>query len=113
MITSALPKGTVLRMPIAHADGRYYADQEVLDQLIQNDQILFKYCDAEGNPSEAANVNGSLLNIAGICNIHRNVYGMMPHPERASEAMLGNEDGLGLFRSMIHNLVAANPVAGS
>lgn len=113
MITSALPKGTVLQMPIAHADGRYFADQDVLDRMISNDQILFKYCDAEGTVNEAANVNGSLLNIAGICNTTRNVYGMMPHPERASESILGNEDGLALFRSMIQNLVAANPVAGS
>jgi len=105
LITSSIPTGAVLKLPIAHADGRYYADQTTLEQLINQDQILFKYCDAEGRIDEASNINGSALSIAGICNKERNVYGMMPHPERASESILGNQDGWGLFQSMIQNLV--------
>jgi phosphoribosylformylglycinamidine synthase I len=105
LITSSIPSGAVLKLPIAHADGRYYGDQATLEQLVNNDQILFKYCDAEGRVNEEANINGSVLNIAGICNERRNVYGMMPHPERASESILGNEEGFGLFQSMIQNLV--------
>lgn len=105
MITSSIPSGAVLKLPIAHADGRYYADQATLEELVTNDQILFTYCDALGQVNEAGNVNGSVMNIAGICNQARNVYGMMPHPERASEKILGNEDGLALFQSMIKNLV--------
>ncbi len=105
LITSSIPSGTVLKLPIAHADGRYYADQATLEQLITQDQILFKYCDEEGRIDEATNINGSVLNIAGICNKDRNVYGMMPHPERASESILGNQDGWALFQSMIQNLV--------
>jgi phosphoribosylformylglycinamidine synthase len=91
----------VLKVPIAHAEGRYYADQTTLDSLIANDQILFKYCDAAGNITEAANPNGTLLNIAGICNENRNVFGMMPHPERASENILGNSDGRLIFEAML------------
>lgn len=105
LITSSIPSGAVLKLPIAHADGRYYADHATLEQLVSHDQILFKYCDEEGRVNEEANINGSVLNIAGICNERRNVYGMMPHPERASESILGNEDGFGLFQSMIQNLV--------
>ncbi len=91
----------VLKVPIAHAEGRYYADQTTLNTLIENDQILFKYCDATGNVTEAANPNGTLLNIAGICNTQRNVFGMMPHPERASETILGNSDGRLIFEAML------------
>ncbi len=91
----------VLKVPIAHAEGRYYADQATLNTLIENDQILFKYCDAAGNITEAANPNGTLLNIAGICNTQRNVFGMMPHPERASETILGNSDGRLIFEAML------------
>lgn len=104
-ITSAIPAGTVLKLPIAHADGRYYADASTLDELVAHDQILFKYCDPAGVVNEAGNINGSMMNIAGICNRERNVYGMMPHPERASESILGNRDGWGLFQSLIQNLV--------
>ncbi len=100
-ITRRLKPGEVLRIPIAHADGRYYADEATLEALQANDQILFQYCDAEGRLSEAANPNGSLLHIAGICNTRRNVMGMMPHPERAAEAELGNTDGRGLFESLL------------
>lgn len=100
-ITRRLPPGEVLRIPIAHADGRYYADEATLKALQANDQILFQYCDAEGRLGEAANPNGSLLHIAGICNARRNVMGMMPHPERASETELGNTDGRALFESLL------------
>ncbi len=100
-ITSGIEPGKILRIPIAHADGRYYADEATLRQLEENDQILFKYCDAKGNLTEEANPNGSLLHIAGICNAERNVFGMMPHPERASEIALGNTDGRILFESLL------------
>jgi phosphoribosylformylglycinamidine synthase subunit PurQ / glutaminase len=88
------------KIPIAHADGRYYADDQTLKSLQDNQQIMFQYCTAEGALTEAANVNGSCLNIAGICNEDRNVCGMMPHPERASEAELGNSDGHAMFESL-------------
>ncbi len=91
----------VLKIPIAHADGRYYADKETLDTLKKNDQILFYYCGENGEVTEKNNPNGSLLNIAGICNKRRNVFGMMPHPERASEKELGNTDGYLIFESLI------------
>jgi len=100
-ITSAINPGTVLKVPIAHAEGRYFADEATLDKLEANNQVLFSYCDASGQVSEEANPNGSLRNIAGICNESRNVFGMMPHPERASESALNNEDGRGLFESLL------------
>jgi len=100
-ITSAINPGTVLKIPIAHAEGRYFADEATLDNLAANNQILFTYCDASGKVTEQANPNGSLRNIAGICNEGRNVFGMMPHPERASEPALHNEDGRGLFESLL------------
>ena len=100
-ITEGLDLDKALKIPIAHAEGRYYADEKTLDALEQNNQVLFRYCDAEGNVTEASNPNGALRSIAGICNAQRNVFGMMPHPERASEAVLGNVDGHGLFESMV------------
>jgi phosphoribosylformylglycinamidine synthase len=84
-------------MPIAHAEGRYITDAQGLAELQANDQILFRYCTPEG---ELYSDNGAMDNIAGICNAGRNVFGMMPHPERASEAILGNTDGLVLFQSL-------------
>lgn len=96
-----------LYIPIAHADGRYHIDQDGLKQLQENDQILFQYCDASGAISEDANVNGSVANIAGICNTSRNVFGMMPHAERASEDILGNKDGWSLFNALINAKVEA------
>lgn len=92
----------VLKIPIAHAEGRYYASDEVLEDLQANDQILFKYCSPTGETDQASNPNGALLNIAGICNKNRNVIGMMPHPERAAEDILGNTDGRLLFESLIN-----------
>ena len=98
-----------LKLPIAHAEGRYFAEEKVLDELEANDQILFKYCDEVGKITATANPNGALRNIAGICNANRNVFGMMPHPERASEEVLGNTDGRILFESLIEmvNVAAA------
>lgn len=90
----------VLRLPIAHGDGNYFCDDETLQQLESNQQIIFRYCDAQGNVTEATNPNGSQHNIAGVCNANRNVLGLMPHPERAAEDVLGSHDGLAMFNSM-------------
>ncbi|MBK9013513.1 MAG: phosphoribosylformylglycinamidine synthase subunit PurQ [Saprospiraceae bacterium] len=100
-ITSRIDSQAVLKIPIAHAEGRYYADDAAVAELVANDQILFKYCSPSGEITPEANPNGALLNIAGICNRGRNVFGMMPHPERASEEMLGNSDGRILFESLV------------
>src|SRR5713101_3239116 len=98
--TNALAAGQVLRMPIAHGEGNYFADDATLDELERNRQVVFRYCDAEGRVTGESNPNGSARNIAGIINAGRNVLGMMPHPERCAEALLGNTDGLGVFRSI-------------
>ena len=92
---------TAIRIPIAHGEGRYYADDETIAEIEQNDQVLFHYCDENGNVSEPGNPNGSVKNIAGICNAERNVYGMMPHPERASDEELANKDGEFILQSFI------------
>jgi phosphoribosylformylglycinamidine synthase len=97
LFTHLTSKGDILKMPIAHAEGRYIAGPEGIDDLVANDQILFRYCNEKG---ELVNENGATDFIAGICNKERNVFGMMPHPERASEAILGNTDGLILFQSL-------------
>ena len=94
-----------IKIPIAHGEGRYYANQKTINELVENDQILFNYCDQKGYITEESNPNGSILNIAGICNIERNVFGMMPHPERASDAELNNQDGKILFNSIITNFI--------
>lgn len=99
--TKLYKKGEVVRMPIAHADGNYSADDETLKKIQDNGQIIFRYCDADGNITENANPNGSLLNIAGICNEKRNVLGMMPHPERCAEEILGNTNGKRFFESIL------------
>jgi phosphoribosylformylglycinamidine synthase I len=93
--------GQVLKIPIAHTDGNYFIPEEGLNQLRENDQIVFRYCDGKGEIMAAANPNGSLQNIAGICNRTKNVLGMMPHPERASENILGSEDGKYVFQSIV------------
>lgn len=100
-ITSELDLDQALKIPIAHAEGRYYADAATLDALEANNQVLFRYCDAEGNVTPESNPNGAERNIAGICNAQRNVFGMMPHPERASETDLANTDGRGMFESLL------------
>ena len=104
-LTADLDLNKALKIPIAHAEGRYYADDATLQKLVANDQILFKYCDENGQITEGANPNGALMNIAGICNEGRNVFGMMPHPERASESELGNLDGRLLFESLLGGIV--------
>lgn len=100
-ITRNLSSGQPYNIPIAHADGRYVAQERVLEEMKANNQILFKYCGPGGEIAPEFNPNGSLENIAGICNAQRNVFGMMPHPERASEEVLGNTDGRALFESML------------
>ena len=90
----------VLRMPISHFEGNYYIDEAGLNRLVQNNQVVLRYCDAEGNCTPASNPNGATFNIAGICNASRNVFGLMPHPERASEALLGSADGQLIFESI-------------
>jgi phosphoribosylformylglycinamidine synthase I len=91
-----------LKIPIAHSDGNYFIPQDGLKRLKENGQIVFRYCDPEGNVTPEANPNGSLENIAGICNEAKNVLGMMPHPERASESILGSEDGKYVFGSIVN-----------
>ncbi|WP_427340204.1 phosphoribosylformylglycinamidine synthase subunit PurQ [Caloranaerobacter sp. DY30410] len=97
-------KGQVINIPIAHGEGNYFIDEEGLAQLEKNNQIVFRYCSKDGLIDEKSNPNGSVKNIAGICNKSGNVLGMMPHPERASELLLENEDGLALFKSIIDYL---------
>lgn len=93
-------KGQVINVPVAHHDGNYFADHRTLRELQDNNQIVFRYCDSSGQLTEESNPNGSLLNIAGICNKKGNVLGMMPHPERHAEVMLGGVDGVKLFESL-------------
>jgi phosphoribosylformylglycinamidine synthase subunit PurQ / glutaminase len=106
LITSSLNTDTPLRIPVAHGEGNYFASQDTLKKLNDNDQILFRYCDESGNVTPEANPNGSIQNIAGVCNEGRNVFGMMPHPERAADCILGNEDGLGIFESILKTVNA-------
>lgn len=99
--TSAYSCGQIITLPIAHGEGRYYADENTLAHLENNRQVVFRYCTPTGEVSEAGNPNGSLNNIAGICNQQGNVIGMMPHPERASDPLLGSTDGIKLFEGII------------
>ena len=103
--TSAAKIGQVLQIPIAHGDGNYVCDKATLAELERNGQIVFRYTTPDGREDAAANPNGSLANIAGICNRERNVIGLMPHPERAVEATIGSADGLVIFRSLIQTLM--------
>jgi phosphoribosylformylglycinamidine synthase subunit PurQ / glutaminase len=107
--TSSSAPGQVLRIPIAHADGNYFCDDATLADLQRNDQIVFRYCAPDGRIDPAENPNGSLDAIAGVCNRERNVLGLMPHPERAAESILGSTDGLVLLRSLVTSL--ARPAA--
>lgn len=91
----------VYKIPVAHGEGRYYADEATLNQLEANNQVIFYYCDEDGNKTAAANPNGAIRNIAGICNANRNVFGMMPHPERACSQALGNTDGREIIQSLL------------
>lgn len=101
LVTASVPKNKALKIPIAHGEGNYYADAATLKKLNDNGQIIYRYCDEEGNITPESNPNGSLENIAGVCNAGKNVFGMMPHPERASDPELGNTDGRLLFESIL------------
>jgi phosphoribosylformylglycinamidine synthase subunit PurQ / glutaminase len=105
--TSAAREGQVLKIPIAHGEGNYYASEDVVQRLEDNGQVVFRYCDAEGNVTPEANPNGSVRNIAGIVSERRNVLGMMPHPERCVEEVLGSGDGAFVFKSVLEHFVAA------
>ncbi len=107
LFTRDYQRGQVLRIPIAHAEGNYRADDETLAMLEGEDRILFRYVDRDGRPAPEANPNGSAHNIAGLLNEAGNVMGMMPHPERAMEDILGSTDGLGVFTSLVASLAAA------
>lgn len=102
-ITSKVPSNKALKIPIAHGEGKYFADAETLKKLNANGQILFRYCDESGVLSDTANPNGATEHIAGVCNEGKNVFGMMPHPERAADKELANIDGAFLFESIIAN----------
>lgn len=102
-VTAKVPTDKALQIPIAHGEGKYFADAETLKAMNANGQILFRYCDSAGEVTAAANPNGATDNIAGVCNAGKNVFGMMPHPERASDKELFNEDGRFLFESIIQN----------
>lgn len=102
-----LPENEALKIPIAHGEGRFHISEEGLAELKANDQILFRYCDASAQVTEESNPNGSLENIAGVCNAGKNVFGMMPHPERAADEELGNTDGLTMFESLLKSMVPA------
>jgi len=101
LLTAQIDPQRALKIPIAHGEGNYFADADVLQSLKDNDQILFRYCDDSALATTDSNPNGSLENIAGVCNIKRNVFGLMPHPERAADSLLGNEDGLAIFESIL------------
>jgi phosphoribosylformylglycinamidine synthase subunit PurQ / glutaminase len=103
-LTEFIPQGKVLKIPVAHGEGRFYAPKEVLSDMVLNKQIIWRYSDKKGELSQDSNPNGSLMNIAGICNKERNVFGMMPHPERAADESLGNTDGIYIFHSILNHL---------
>ncbi len=104
LVTAATVPGKALKIPIAHGEGRYFAGEDVLRQMNDKQQVLFRYCDENGRVTPEANPNGSVQNIAGICNEGRNVFGMMPHPERAADPELGNEDGKAVFEGILQTI---------
>jgi phosphoribosylformylglycinamidine synthase subunit PurQ / glutaminase len=106
MITRNIAEGSVLKIPIAHGEGNYYDTPEAIQKLEDNDQVLFRYSSASGEVNSESNPNGAINNIAGICNAQRNVFGMMPHPERAADSDLGNEDGRIIFESILSEVLA-------
>lgn len=101
VFTGSLTEGEVLRIPVAHGEGNYFASDDLLDELEAADRVAFRYCEADGSITKEANPNGASRNIAGILNAERNVLGMMPHPERCAEGILGNEDGARIFESIV------------
>jgi phosphoribosylformylglycinamidine synthase subunit PurQ / glutaminase len=106
LITSLIEPGKALKIPVAHGEGRYYADAETIKSMTANGQILFRYCDAKGEETGDYNPNGAIENIAGVCNAGKNVFGMMPHPERAADSEVGNTDGKILFESILPAVTA-------
>lgn len=106
LLTSLLDPLKALKIPIAHGEGNYFAEPDTFKGILDNDQVLFRYCDEAGQITEDSNPNGSLDNIAGVCNLNRNVFGLMPHPERAADPVLGNQDGLGIFESILNTVNA-------
>ena len=105
-LTKNLHRDKAYKIPIAHGEGRYFANENILKDLNDNDQILFRYCNEAAEVSQDCNPNGSQENIAGICNKNKNVFGMMPHPERAADISLGNTDGLSIFESLLNTITA-------
>lgn len=105
-ITTHVSLNKALKIPIAHGEGKYFANEETIGKLNANNQVLFRYCDENGEINESSNPNGAIENIAGICNENRNVFGMMPHPERAADKELSNEDGKLLFESILNLTIA-------
>jgi phosphoribosylformylglycinamidine synthase len=110
-LTLACQAGQVLHLPIAHGDGNYYAEPDVLAQLERNRQVVFRYATRDGQVTDVANPNGSANNIAGLCSEGRNVVGLMPHPERACELAVGSADGLALFESVVKAVAGLRTVA--
>lgn len=106
LINQGVGLDEVLNIPIAHAEGRFFAPDDLLSKIEHNNQVIYRYCDADGNVTEESNPNGTLNNIAGVCNEGRNVFGMMPHPERAADIELGNTDGLRILESLVREVVA-------
>lgn len=105
--THGCPKGTLLRLPVAHGEGCFFADPQTLRELNANEQVVLRYADKQGRTPADANPNGSIENIAGICNLQRNVFGLMPHPDRASDQRLGSADGAKIFLSMMETIRAS------
>ena len=101
LVTNSYEKN-VIKIPIAHGEGRFFADENTMNTLKKNNQIIFKYCNSNGEVLDSSNPNGSLENIAGICNKEKNIFGMMPHPERAADVLLSNTDGVALFKSIMN-----------
>jgi phosphoribosylformylglycinamidine synthase len=108
--TALAAKGQVLHIPIAHGEGNYFADASVIAELEMSRRVIFRYCDPQGRVTDDANPNGAVNNIAGICSVGRNVVGLMPHPERACEPVLGSADGLVLFESVLSEVAAHGAV---
>ncbi len=106
IVTSNHDLNKAYQIPIAHGEGNFHISEEGLKEIQGNDQVLYRYCDDQGNVTNESNPNGSVDNIAGVTNKHRNVFGMMPHPERAADAVLRNQDGLALFESILNNISA-------
>ena len=109
-ITHKINKEDILKIPIAHGEGRFYADDNTMAEILANDQVLFYYCNQNGEIVDKANLNGSMNNIAGVCNASKNVFGMMPHPERCADTLLFNTDGRILFESIMESLEVAASV---